>query len=550
MTFESYEEKIRQMGVSSGAYRDLNLNYIKRDNKLYTAGDAFNKFCYGNSNLDNSPGAYSLGNLFSLTIAYLGSYLYKRGFTFDFVNSFQDEKAYLIERLQNDNILTVIIPTTLYVTSFPISEIIAFIRQYNTTARIIIGGPFVATQLRTIKEEILREYFFKSFEADIYINSSQGEYALAQTIYAIKNNLTLHGIDNIIFKDKDKYIMNSTSVEKNLLEENPIDWSLFQDRMSKFVAIRTSISCPFSCAFCGFPQHAGKYQTASIEHIERELNSLQKTGKVTSINIIDDTMNVPPERFKEMLRMIIRNKYDFNWNCNFRCQYADEEMVSLMKESRCQGALLGLESGSDAILKNMNKSVTADNYKYGLSLLHKYDIISYGSFIIGFPGETEKTVYDTVKFIEDYQPTFFRTQSWYCEPITPIYEQKEKYGISGSQFTWSHNTMNSLTAGNIVENLFVTINKSTWVPQYNFEFYSLFNLYNRGMNVNQLKRFFDAFNGGIKERLINPAQKEISQTIVNKFSGVFDENADQTDATGEIYTLNNSADNLSADFDF
>lgn len=550
MSFESYEKKVRQMGVTSGAYRDLNLNYIKINNKLYTAGDTFNEFCYGDKALDNSMDSFSLGNLFSLTIAYLGSFLYKSGFNFDFVNSFQDQKAELADKLQNDNILAIAIPTTLYVTSFPILEIISFIKQYNDTAKIIIGGPFVATQLRTIQDESLKEYFFKTFDGDVYINSSQGEIALAKTIHALKNDLPLDSIDNITFKANNKYITNKIVPENNILEENPIDWSLFQGRIGKYAAIRTSTSCPFSCAFCGFPQHAGKYQTSSIEHIERELNAIQNLGTITSVNIIDDTLNVPPERFKEMLRMIIRNKYDFNWNCNFRCQFADEEMVSLMKESRCQGALLGIESGSDTILKNMNKAATADKYKNGLSLLNKYDIITYGSFIIGFPGETEDTVYETVKFIEEYQPTFFRTQSWYCEPITPIYKQKEKYNISGSQFTWSHSTMNSQNACDIVDRLFMTIQNSTWVPQYNFEFYSLFNFLNRGMSVKQIKRFFDGFNGGIKERLINPNQKEVSPAIIKKLKSVFDEDAAFDEGIQKNCPESKIEEELNADFAF
>ena len=48
---------------------------------------------------------------------------------------------------------------------------------------------------------------------------------------------------------------------------------------------------------------------------------------------IDDTFNVPPERFKDLLRMMINKKYVFKWHSYFRCQFADEEMVSLMKES-------------------------------------------------------------------------------------------------------------------------------------------------------------------------------------------------------------------------
>ena len=75
--------------------------------------------------------------------------------------------------------------------------------------------------------------------------------------------------------------------------------------------IRTSISCPFSCAFCGFPEHAGKYQTVNVELIERELKSVDRMESVKSVYFIDDTFNVPVKRFKEILRMMIRNRFKF-----------------------------------------------------------------------------------------------------------------------------------------------------------------------------------------------------------------------------------------------
>jgi serine/threonine protein kinase len=50
----------------------------------------------------------------------------------------------------------------------------------------------------------------------------------------------------------------------------------------------------------------------------------------------------------------------FKWNCQFRCQYADDETVHLMRESGCEGVFLGLEAANDDVLRNMNKDVTVD----------------------------------------------------------------------------------------------------------------------------------------------------------------------------------------------
>ena len=143
--------------------------------------------------------------------------------------------------------------------------------------------------------------------------------------------------------------------EDNNLENNIVDWKLFSDRIRRGVSVRTSQSCPFSCKFCNFHVMEGKYSCISVEAIEKELNTLKGIDRVKCINFVDDTFNIPKERFKKVLQMMIRNDYCFKWFSYVRCQYLDEEIVALMKESKCIGVYLGIESGNQFMLDNMNK---------------------------------------------------------------------------------------------------------------------------------------------------------------------------------------------------
>lgn len=543
MEFKSYESGVRTMGINSGAYRDLNLNFIQYNRQLYSAPDAFNLFATGP--IMDSLGKFSLDNTFNAAIAYLGTYLHRRGLTFDYVNSFQPRREELAEKLRDGRILTIAILTTLYVSIFPILEIISFIKKYNNSAKILIGGPFIGTQVKT-QDELSLQYLFKNIGADVYINSSQGEATLVELIQAFKNNTPLDGIPNIHYRDGDKYPATPVVIENNILEENMVDWNLFADGIGKIAAVRTAISCPFSCSFCGFPQHAGKYQTASVAAVEKELDTLAAIGKVSCINFIDDTLNVPPERFKEILRMMIRNQYRFRWNCNFRCQFADREMIELMKESGCEGVFLGIESGSQPILNNMNKNASVAQYRSGHALLKEHGIITYMSSIIGFPGETIETARETTRFIEETGPTFFRTQLWYCDPFTPIWKEADRYQIRNSQFEWSHAAMDSQTACDLIDENFRSIQNSIWIPQYNFEFLAIFNLLHRGMSLAQIKEFITGFNTGVREKLRNPEQKEISAGAVEQMQNAF-ENGQSSPSTG----LNNQLiDKYKAEFDF
>ena len=129
-----------------------------------------------------------------------------------------------------------------------------------------------------------------------------------------------------------------------------------------------------------------------METIEKELDSMHELGNVSNAVFIDDTFNVPFPRFKEICRMMIRNKYTFNWFSYFRCSNSDEEAIELMAQSGCKGVFLGIESGSPTILKNMNKSATVEKYAQGIEWLRQYGILTFASIITGFPGETEATV--------------------------------------------------------------------------------------------------------------------------------------------------------------
>lgn len=548
INFEKYEKVAKNMGLHSGAYRDLNLNYILYNNKPYTVGGIFNL-------INNTAGKYKpfkFGETFSAAIAYLGSYLHRNGFTFDYVNSFQDEKVKLAETLENKNVLTIAILTTLYVFALPILEIIDFVKKYNRTAKIIVGGPFVSTQVRT-QDRVSLEYLFKeTIHADVFVNSSQGEVTLVKLIRAIKKNLPLDQVENIYYKVNDQLVSTPIVKENNKLAENPVQWDLFSENTGEFVNVRTAISCPFSCSFCGFPEHAGKHQVLDVDGIERELNFIDRIGTVKSINFVDDTFNVPLKRFKEILVMMIKNKYRFKWHSYFRCQYADRETVEMMKESGCEGVFLGIESGNEQILKNMNKATNIEKYLKGISLLKDFGIHSFGSFIIGFPGETDETVQDTVQFIKESGIDFYRVQLWYGEPITPIWKEREKYKITGESFEWSHATMNSKTGCDWIDEIFMSIENPTWIPQYNFDFDSFWHLVHQEISIRDLKDFLSTFSNGIKEKFSgqNQYQQEISYDVLKQLMRVCQKTEDIDDSPNSKKEIIEIIDKYGAEFEY
>ncbi|MBI5815653.1 MAG: PhpK family radical SAM P-methyltransferase [Nitrospinae bacterium] len=504
--FREQVEMTRSMDGASGAHRDLKLAYINHNGVPKRALDIFSEF-HGGQRFHNQ-------DFLAPSIVHLGTYLAKKGFSFDYVNLFQQGKETLRRKLESGDALTVAVTTTFYVSAPPVMEVISFVRSVAPKVKIIVGGPFIAGQQNGGGPEAMRE-FFTYLGADVYVISQEGEAALANVIGAIKSGSPLSGVDNIAYLDGDGHTTTRIAPENNPLGDNTPDYSLFKkDDIGQFVSLRTAKSCPFSCAFCGFPRRAGKYSYIGPDEVEKALDSIREIGGVSTLTILDDTFNVPKKRFKEILRMMIRKNHGFRWNSFYRSDYGDEETAELMRRAGCEGVFMGAESGSDAMLEKMNKTSRRKDYLDAIRLMKNAGIVTHVALIIGFPGETRDTARETADFIEEAGPDFFRAQLWYCDPVTPVWEKRRELGITGSAFNWAHATMDSREAADIVEKMFLTVENSAWTPQNNFELWSVFYLMRHGMNLNQVKTFVRCFNNVIKEELIRGADVEDADPLM------------------------------------
>ena len=237
---------------------------------------------------------------------------------------------------------------------------------------------------------------------------------------------------------------------------------------------RTARSCAFSCSFCRYPILTGPLNLTSIDCLEQQLDEFARQG-VKQLSIIDDTFNVPLPRFKALLRMMIRNHYDFQWFSYFRAANADDECFELMAQSNCGGVFLGIESGDQTILNNMNKSARVDKYVHA--------IITFACLIVGFPGET---VRNTVHFIQQSKPTYYRAELYYHGVNAPIHARREEFGLKGAGFSWSHDTMSWQQATQHIVRMYQEITESVVLPVYNYDFWGIPYLLGQGLSKQQI----------------------------------------------------------------
>jgi p-methyltransferase len=521
--FERYESFLRNYGEDTEAYRDLKFSFVNVNGRKLDYMGLMNlamSKARGDGSLWNPQDEFKSGDIPNLGAVYLANFLRKRGYNAKYVNLFQYEKEKLIEYLAQDP-ACVAITTTFYVVNLPVNEMVEFIRRHNSKVKIVVGGPLVSNHIKNSRGEDLKAAL-DDMGADIYVVEGQGEGTLAEIVECVKQGGDLSAVPNLAYIVDGKLHRTKTVAENNSLDENFINWSKFpEEEMGATIQTRTARSCAFKCSFCNYPTRAGALTLASLDVIERELDSMYELSNVRNVVFIDDTFNVPFPRFKDICRLMIKKKYPFNWYSYFRCSNSDEEAVELMAESGCKGVFLGIESGSPTILQNMNKSATIEKYAKGIEMLRRHGIMTFGSFIVGFPGETDETVEETVDFIRTEKPDYYRVQMWYCEPGTPIQKERAKYDINGEGFVWSHKTMDSLAAMDHIDRMFLSITESIWLPQWSFDFWTIPYLIGRGVSMDGFKSFMTQAHkmltleiASVPEREKNVMQQEYMNNIL------------------------------------
>lgn len=353
---------------------------------------------------------------------------------------FREEKERMHEYLEKCNYACII--TRYFENLYQFKDIISVIKKNKPSVKIIVGGGFLVNAMKKLTDRE-GEALLLTLGADYYIDKYECNMEAARIIAEDKKNGKKICLNDVFVKEKDKFAkIRGVGEQKN--KHIPIDWIKYNEFALSFHSLRTTISCPFDCSFCGVKSRTERFTLIDDDIVEEEMKKLKKLNKVNIINFIDETINVPVDRFKKLLKRIARE--GFSWCSFLRCDQVDEETVSLMKESGCMAVLLGVESGDDNMLKLMNKKTNTEKLAKGIRLLEQYEIMTFGYFIIGYPTETNETVYNTLDFINMSDLSFFKIHKWVCEHGTHVWDQRDKYGLVDKNGYWVHNTMDSSEA--------------------------------------------------------------------------------------------------------
>lgn len=487
--FADYIAESKSMARFNGAYRNAQINSLLLEGRRISYMDLFNSI---RKQVDPAAEELTPFDPLGLASLHLASSLARSGASSVLVGEFQKGKAKLNELLR-DEPLTVAITTTFYFEPTPMKEIVAFIRERSPETKIIIGGPYPSHLERGELSDAL-EMILEDIGADVYVIDSQGEAALARIVMALKSGLSLEDLESIpnllIFSDG-KSCRTKRQPEDNPINDNRVAYSLFdRPALQPFSMIRTAISCPFACSFCSYPVRAGDHRLADVSQVEADLRQLSDIG-VEFVYFIDDTFNVPLARFKDLCRMMIKNRFRFRWLSYLRCGNMDFEAVQLAAESGCVGALLGIESGDKDVLQIMNKFASPEKYRKAIRWLEDAGIMTWALFFIGFPGDCDTGLQNTISLVADTAPSFYSTQIWFYDDSTPIHKRAKEFELQGAGYTWKHKTMNWVQACDNVDRMLREVKSSLYVPQNGFSFETIFYLMGRGFSFRYVNDFLE-----------------------------------------------------------
>lgn len=275
----------------------------------------------------------------------------------------------------------------------PVKELVRFCKGISA-APIILGGAgysiFPASSLAYL-------------EADAGI-CGEGETAFLSLLARMEQHADWPGIPGLFLPGRDLPASASAGELDRLPLPGSDIWSpkiQTDQKQDIWMPVQSRRGCPLACSYCSTPAIEGRITrkrspTAIVEWITHWLDR-----GFSNFFFVDNTFNIPSSYARELCRAIISNIGPrLNWRSIIYPHLVDRELVELMAAAGCRQVSFGFESGSEKILKNMNKKFTPQGVREISEMFAAAGIARMGFLLLGGPGETRETVRQSLEFAD------------------------------------------------------------------------------------------------------------------------------------------------------
>lgn len=195
--------------------------------------------------------------------------------------------------------------------------------------------------------------------------------------------------------------------------------------------INSSRGCPYHCRFCCRKHLMFRiHRFFSAGYVKNELETLIEQYGIAHVRFIDDCFTVNRNRILKLCKEL--ESLNLTWVCITRADRIDEVMLKAMKSAGCIETHIGVETGSNRLLKLMNKRETAHHCLHAIKMIKKQGIRAKVYLMYNYLGETPRDREETIRLMEKAKPDKFTLSCFIPIPGSDTYETV----ISSDERTW------------------------------------------------------------------------------------------------------------------
>jgi len=288
------------------------------------------------------------------------------------------------------------------------------IKRLSSDKTVIFGGHACAIE----GEKML----IPSDAADILI-LGEGELPLFEAAALLKEGRVIDHIDGCEIRKGNGPIEISVKEPIWNLDAIPFpDFTEFSlsDYKTEMLPLLAGRGCVNRCSFCNDWMMWPRYRTRSAKNIFDEILHHVTANGVKSFEFVDLALSNNVKELEALCELLLESRLSISWIANFAVRSAkNPELFDKMKRAGCTALRFGIESGSDNILRKMNKHFTAKDAIETLQTSHRAEIENHINIIVGFPGEAQEDFADTVNFITQNKECINRIANIHPCYLTP-----------------------------------------------------------------------------------------------------------------------------------
>lgn len=306
-------------------------------------------------------------------------------------------------------------------------NLIRFVKQEENLAntKIILGGPDVKYNA----EDLLRQ-------GGDYLVIGEGEKTMEELVLALDSGADVSGVDGLGYLKQGQLHFTQEREKLKELDGLPIparekiDMHQYLDTWKKHhqmstISLSTMRGCPYTCKWCSRAVYGLSYRRRSPELVVEEMRMLQERYAPDAIWIVDDVFTVSHKWLRAFADEVKKKGLKMPYECITRADRMNEEVIALLKETGCFRVWIGAESGSQKVIDLMDRRVEVGHVR-DMIIQAQQNGIQAGTFImLGYPGETEADINETVHHLKTSNPDYFTITVAYPIKGTEFFQEIE-----------------------------------------------------------------------------------------------------------------------------